>query len=81
MAWELRAPFPLVDLRLAGSRSAPHRARGAAAWSGSGNYLLIASVPILAQAPRATGAGFGTGIVVAGLILLPFSAASLVGGG
>lgn len=79
VAWELRAQFPLVDLRLAGSRSAL-TAHVGAGLVGLGNYLLIASVPILAQAPRATGAGFGTGIVVAGLILLPFSATSLVGG-
>lgn len=79
VAWELRTPFPLVDLRLAGSRSAL-TAHVAAGLVGLGNYLLLASVPILAQAPRASGAGFGTGIVVAGLILLPFSAASLLGG-
>jgi MFS family permease len=79
VAWELRTPFPLVDLRLAGSRQAL-TAHVAAGLVGLGNYLLIASVPILAQAPRATGAGFGAGIVVAGLILLPFSAASLLGG-
>jgi MFS family permease len=77
--WELRTPFPLVDLRLARSRPAL-TAHLAAGLVGLGNYLLLASVPILAQAPRASGAGFGTGIVVAGLILLPFSAASLLGG-
>jgi MFS family permease len=79
VAWELRTPFPLVDLRLAGSRQAL-TAHLAAGLVGLSNYLLLASVPILAQAPRITGAGFGTGIVVAGLILLPFSAASLLGG-
>jgi MFS family permease len=77
VGWELRTPFPLVDLRLAGSRQAL-TAHLAAGLVGFGNYLLLASVPILAQAPSATGAGFGTGIVVAGLILLPFSAASLL---
>jgi MFS family permease len=77
--WELRTPFPLVDLRLARSRQAL-TAHLAAGLVGLGNYLLLASVPILAQAPSAAGAGFGTGIVVAALILLPFSAASLLGG-
>lgn len=79
VAWELWTPFPLVDLHLARSRAAL-TAHLAAALVGLGNYLLLASVPILAQSPRGTGAGFGTGIVVAGLILLPFSAASLLGG-
>ena len=79
VGWELRTPFPLVDLRLARSREAL-TAHLAAGLVGLSNYLLLASVPILAQAPRASGAGFGTGIVVAGLILLPFSAASLLGG-
>jgi MFS family permease len=77
--WELRTPTPLVDLRLARSRQAL-TAHVAAALVGLGNYLLLAAVPILAQAPAAPRAGFGTGIVVAGLILLPFSAASVLGG-
>jgi MFS family permease len=42
------------------------------------NYLLLASVPRLAQEPTSTGYGFGTSIVVAGLVLLPFSAASFL---
>jgi MFS family permease len=37
-------------------------------------------VPVLAQAPPADGAGFGTSIVVAGLALLPFSLASVLAG-
>jgi MFS family permease len=47
---------------------------------GLSNYLLLASIPILAQAPEAGGAGFDTSIVVAGLILVPFSLASVVAG-
>jgi MFS family permease len=77
--WELRTAAPLVDLRLARSRQAL-TAHVAAALVGLGNYLLLAAVPILAQAPRVPRAGFGTGIVVAALILLPFSAASVLGG-
>jgi MFS family permease len=76
--WETRTPWPLVDLRLARGRVAA-TAHIAAMLVGLANYLLLAAIPILAQAP-AEGAGFGTSIVVAGLILLPFSLASLVAG-
>jgi MFS family permease len=47
---------------------------------GLSNYLLFASVPVLAQAPPADGAGFGASILVAGLALLPFSLASVLAG-
>jgi MFS family permease len=77
--WESRTPEPLVDLRLARGRVAL-TAHSAALLVGLSNYLLVAAVPVLAQAPPADGAGFGTSIVVAGLVLLPFSAASVVGG-
>ena len=77
--WESRTPFPLVDLRLARGRTAA-TAHVAAALVGLTNYLLLAAIPILAQAPADGGAGFGTTIVVAGLILLPFSLASVAGG-
>ena len=73
--WESRVPLPLVDLRLARGRVAGS-AHLAALLIGLSNYLLIAAIPILAQAPPAAGAGFGTSIVVAGLILLPFSLAA-----
>ena len=77
--WQLRASAPLVDLRLAGSRGAA-TAHGAALLVGLANYLLLASVPRLAQTPESTGYGFGTSIVVAGLVLLPFSVASFAAG-
>jgi MFS family permease len=77
--WQLRTPTPLVDLRLARGRTAA-TAHGAALLVGLANYLLLASVPRLAQTPESTGYGFGTSIVVAGLVLLPFSAASFVAG-
>jgi MFS family permease len=79
LRWESRTPSPLVDLRLARGRLAG-TAHVAALLVGLGNYLLLAAIPILAQAPAAPGAGFGTSIVVAGLILLPFSLASVVAG-
>jgi MFS family permease len=77
--WESRTPLPLVDLRLARGRLAL-TAHSAALLVGLSNYLLLASVPVLAQAPVAPRAGFGTSIVVAGLVLLPFSAASVLSG-
>jgi MFS family permease len=77
--WESRSSSPLVDLRLARGRVAGS-AHVAALLVGLTNYLLLASIPILAQAPEAEGAGFGTSIVVAGLVLLPFSLGSLVAG-
>jgi MFS family permease len=76
-AWQLRAEAPLVDLRLARGRTAA-TAHGAALLVGLANYLLLSSVPRLAQTPGSTGYGFGTSIVVAGLVLLPFSAASFL---
>ncbi|MFQ1002958.1 MFS transporter [Modestobacter sp. SSW1-42] len=74
VVWQLRAPAPLVDLRLARGRDAA-AAHGTALLVGLANYLLLSSVPRLAQEPVAAG-GFDTSIVVAGLILLPFSLAS-----
>ncbi|MGY1700472.1 MFS transporter [Geodermatophilus sp. SYSU D00766] len=76
--WELRTPAPLVDLRLARGRTAA-TAHSAALLVGLSNYLLLAAVPVLAQAPRG-GPGLGASIVVAGLALLPFSAASVLAG-
>jgi MFS family permease len=75
--WEHRTPWPLVDLRLARGRLALS-AHSAALLVGLSNYLLLASVPVLAQAARP--AGFGTSIAVAGLVLLPFSLASALAG-
>ena len=79
IAWGLRAPAPLVDLRLARGRTAA-TAHAAALLIGLANYLLLASVPLLAQTPTSSGYGFGASVVVAGLLLLPFSAASVVAG-
>lgn len=77
--WELRTPSPLVDLRLARGRIAG-TAHATALLVGLSNYLLLLAVPVLAQAPRGDEPGFGTSIVVAALALLPFSAASVLGG-
>src|ERR671917_1589362 len=79
VGWERRTAPPLVDLRLARGRPAL-TAHAAALLVGLSNYLLLTAVPVLAQAPASPGAGLGTSIVVAGLALLPFSAASVLGG-
>jgi MFS family permease len=79
VVWEARTPHPLVDVRLARGRVA-FSAHSAALLVGLSNYLLLTAVPVLAQAPASPGAGLGTSIVVAGLVLLPFSAASVVAG-
>jgi MFS family permease len=79
VVWALRARSPLVDLRLARGRTAA-TAHVAALLIGVANYLLLSSVPLLAQTPRSTGYGFGASAVVAGLLLLPFSAGSVVAG-
>ena len=77
--WALRARTPLVDLRLARGRTAA-TAHVAALLIGLANYLVLSSVPLLAQTPRSTGYGFGASAVVAGLLLLPFSVGSVVSG-
>jgi len=77
--WELRTPAPLVDLRLARGRVAG-TAHSAALLVGLSNYLLLVTVPVLVQAPSAGGPGLGGSVLVAGLALLPFSAASVLGG-
>ncbi|MGY1843550.1 MFS transporter [Modestobacter sp. SYSU DS0875] len=77
--WQLHADAPLVDLRLARGRTAA-TAHVGALLIGLANYLLLTSVPRLAQTPESTGYGFGSSIVVAGLILLPFSVGSFAAG-
>ena len=79
VGWALRARVPLVDLRLARGRTAA-TAHVAALLVGLANYLLLSSVPLLAQTPASTGYGFGSSVVVAGLLLLPFSVGSVLAG-
>lgn len=73
--WELRAPQPLIDLRLL-----RHPAVAAANTSvfliAIGFYPLAPLVVRLVQTPSSTGYGFGAGVVLAGLMLTPFSLAS-----
>jgi MFS family permease len=74
-AIELRTRQPLVDLRLL-----RHRRVLAANATGLlvsiGFYPLMSLVVRYVQAPAATGYGFGAPVVIAGLMLTPFSLAS-----
>jgi MFS family permease len=76
-AWELRQRAPLVDVRMMVGRL-PLAAHLSALSVGVANYLVIASVTVLVQAPGRFG--FGASIVVAGLLLVPFSVLSVLGG-
>ena len=76
VAHERRTPHPLVDLRLLGHR-AVLTADVTAVLAGTGMYLLLSLVTRFVQTPPAAGYGFGTSVAVAGLVLLPFSVASV----
>jgi MFS family permease len=75
--WELRAPRPLVDLRVS--------ARPAVLWTNVASIVVgfgmfagfLVSTQIL-QAPRASGYGFGLSLVAAGVALLPIGAAMTI---
>lgn len=74
-AWtvhELRAPAPLVDVRLL-----RHPAIAAAnlvmLTGGVGMYLLFGLITRYVQTPSAAGYGFGLNTFTAGLVLVPFS--------
>ena len=77
-AWarsELRSTSPLIDLRLVGNRSVL-TADLTILCGGVGMYLLLSLVARFVQTPTTTGYGFNSSVVVAGLVLVPFSVAS-----
>ncbi|MFJ7243161.1 MFS transporter [Kitasatospora sp. NPDC098652] len=79
-AWirhELRTAHPLVDLRSL-RNPVVLSADVAGLVAGVGMYLLISLVIRYVQTPTGTGYGLGASVVVAGLVLLPFSAVSLL---
>ncbi|MEV0278767.1 MFS transporter [Streptomyces sp. NPDC050610] len=76
---ELRCDHPLVDLRLVRDRTV-FAAHLTTMMGGIGMYLLISLVTRYVQTPSSAGYGFGASVVVTGLILVPFSAGSLVAG-
>jgi predicted MFS family arabinose efflux permease len=72
---ELRTPHPLIDLRLL--RRRPVLAANVTAFLVAlGFYPLASLVVRYVQAPAAAGYGFGAPVVVAALMLAPFSLAS-----
>ena len=76
---ELRARFPLVDVRLMASRSLAG-ANVAALTVGFGLFIAGVVIPQLATLPRATGYGLGLSATGAGLILLPGALAIILFG-
>ena len=75
--WELRAAHPLVDLRIIRNRSVL-TADIAVLLAGVGMYLLLSLAVRYVQTPPETGYGFGSSGLVAGLVLVPFSAGSFL---
>ncbi|MFJ4844538.1 MULTISPECIES: MFS transporter [unclassified Streptomyces] len=76
---ELRTARPLVDLRLTRDRTVL-TANATALVAGLGMYLLLSLVTRFVQTPRAAGYGFGASVALTGLVLLPFSLASMAAG-
>ena len=76
VAHELRSAHPLVDLRLVRNRSVL-TADVTGLFAGIGMYLLLSLVTRFVQTPTSAGYGFGSSIVVSGLVLLPFSIGSV----
>ncbi|CAM5674302.1 MFS transporter [Kitasatospora aureofaciens] len=74
---ELRTAHPLIDLRSL-RNPVVLTADVAGLVAGVGMYLLISLVIRYVQTPTSTGYGLGASVVVAGLVLLPFSGASLL---
>ena len=75
VAWELRARWPLIELRLL--RRRPVVAANVTAFLVAvGFYPLAPLVVRFVQTPAAAGYGFGATVLAAGLMLTPFSLAS-----
>ncbi len=77
VAVEQRSAHPLVDLALLRDRGVV-TADVTAVLAGVGMYLLLSLVTRYMQTPRASGYGLGASVLTTGLVLIPFSAASLL---
>ncbi|OIJ94729.1 MFS transporter [Streptomyces sp. MUSC 14] len=81
LAWwvwhELRIAQPLVDLRSLRNRVVL-TADVTGLVAGVGMYLLMSLMTRFVQTPSSAGYGFGASITVVGLVLLPFSVASVL---
>ncbi|MEV3858861.1 MFS transporter [Streptomyces sp. NPDC050095] len=75
----LRSTHPLVRVRLVKDRGVLV-ANLTTMVGGVGTYLLIALVTRYVQTPESAGYGFSASIVLTGLLLVPFSVASLITG-
>jgi predicted MFS family arabinose efflux permease len=73
---ELRRTHPLVEVRLLRLRTV-FTADVTVLLTGVGFYLLVSLMTRFVQTPLGSGYGLGASTTVAGLVLLPFSAASL----
>lgn len=79
-AWtavEQRAKHPLIDLRMM-RLPGVWTANAVALLAGADMYAAYAFIPQFAQTASSTGYGFGASATVAGLIMLPASAAALL---
>jgi hypothetical protein len=75
VGWELRARWPLIDLRLL--RSRPVLAANLTAFLVAVGFNPLGPLVVrYVQTPAATGYGSGATLPVAGLMLTPFSLAS-----
>ncbi|NIL75089.1 putative multidrug resistance protein MdtD [Rhodococcus sp. B10] len=74
---EVRCAFPLVQLSLLRNRSVL-TADVTGLLAGIGMFVLSSTVIRLVQTPEDTGYGLGRSAMVAGLVLVPFSLASVV---
>ncbi len=77
VAWLLRVPQPLVDLRLA-ALPGVLGAHAAAGLAGIGMYLTMATVMVLVQAEQVAD-GLDKSVFWAGLMLTPYAVASIAG--
>ncbi len=74
---ELRCPHPIVQLRLLTNRSVL-TADITGLLAGIGMFVLSSTVIRFVQTPTETGYGLGRSAMIAGLVLVPFSLASVV---
>lgn len=76
---ELRAPEPIVDMRML-VRSTVWRANACAVLIGFAMWVPFALVPLVVQTPESDGFGLGMSASAASLLQLPVSVATLVAG-
>jgi MFS family permease len=78
VAWELRVPAPLTDLRLL-HRRAVWTVNTTAVLTAFGMYTIFLLTPKIVQTPEVAGYGFGSSAETASLYLIPMAFTQLVG--